>query len=63
MRWPLTGLAIPYAAVLPLAWSGAFIFALAFAYGPQQWPLVDLYGFLANAQALDWSQTLADALP
>jgi hypothetical protein len=35
--------------VVPLLWSALFTTALAVAYGPQSWPLVDLYGFFSDA--------------
>ncbi len=61
MRWPGTDFVTRPTTAVPLLWSAAFTVALAVAYGPQQWPLVDLYGFFDQAQTLDWSRTVADA--
>jgi len=50
MRWPtIDSVTRPITAV-PLLWSAAFTVALAVAYAPQQWPLVDLYGFFDQAR-------------
>ena len=61
MRWPLSDFVTRPATAVPLLWSAALTIALAIAYGPQQWPLVDLYGFFNQAQTLDLSRTLVDA--
>jgi hypothetical protein len=61
MRWSISGVTTRHPMVVPLLWSALFTTALAVAYGPQSWPLVDLYGFFSDAQAHGWSETLADA--
>ena len=61
MRWSISGVTTRHPMVVPLLWSALFTTALAVAYGPQSWPLVDLYGFFSDAPAHGWFETLADA--
>ena len=61
MRWPANDVSTRHATAIPLVWSAVFTVALAVAYVPQAWPLVDVYRLFDTAQALDWPQTLADA--
>jgi hypothetical protein len=61
MPWPTSDSLTRPGAAVPLLWSLALTVALAVAYGPQAWPLVDMHALFANADTSDWSRTLADA--
>lgn len=61
MRWPSTDSLGRPGPAIPLLWSLALTAALAVAYAPQGWPLVDMAELFGRAAASDWPQTLADA--
>ena len=61
MHWPTSQDVTRHPATIQVLWSVGFTLALAVAFAPQAWPLVDVYGFFDRAQSLDWPQTVADA--
>jgi hypothetical protein len=61
MRWPATDILKRPGPAIPLLWTLALTAALAVAFAPQGWPLVDMAGLFARASGNDWPQTLVDA--